>query len=115
MDLTPGEKGLLSQIRLLYQAAGREQPLRALTASWPPVHYQSYRSAYVGLVAKRLLQDHNQSFRINDIGLAAIGGTPLAVPRNPEPRPVHLAQPEVRPKAPVDVRTRIVIDLHRPP
>ena len=112
MDLTPGEKGLLSQIRLLYQAAGREQPLRALTASWPPVHYQSYRSAYVGLVAKRLLQDNNQSFRITDIGLAAIGASPVtapvAAPRKPAPRPVR--QPQVT-KAPASVMSRLVNGL----
>ena len=111
MDLTPGEKGLLTQIRLLYEAAGRDQPLRALTASWPPVHYQSYRSAYVGLVAKRLLQDNNQSFRITDIGLAAIGATPLAAPRKPEPRPVRRAQPQVAPKAPASVMSRLVNGL----
>src|SRR2546430_12344512 len=89
MDLTPGERGLLGQLRLLYEAAGREQALRALTASWPPVHYESYRNAYAGLVAKRLIEDQNQTFRITANGLRAIGATPApaAAPRKPEPRP----------------------------
>jgi len=91
MDLTPGEKGLLGQIRLLYEATGRDQPLRALTASWPPVHYEAYRQAYNGLVAKGLLQDQNQTFRITDSGLRAIGVTPLAAPAAPVRKPVPQA------------------------
>ena len=93
MDLTPGEKGLLGQLRLLHEAAGREQALRALTASWPPVHYESYRNAYAGLVKKGLIEEKNQTFRITDAGLRAIGATPAAAPapapRKPEPRPVR--------------------------
>ena len=110
MDLTPGERGLLGQLRLLYEVAGREQALRALTASWPPVHYETYRSAYAGLVAKRLVEDRNQSFRITDSGLRAIGATPVtaaaAAPRNPEPRPVR--QPaQVAPQPPASVVSRL--------
>jgi|SRR5690349_3144157 len=110
MDLTPGEKGLLGQIRLLYEATGRDQPLRALTVSWPPVHYESYRIAYAGLVAKRLLQDQNQTFRITDSGLRAIGAAPVAAPAAPAPKPAPRAvrQPEkVAPKAPPSVVSRI--------
>jgi hypothetical protein len=107
MDLTPGEKGLLSQLRLLYEAAGRDQPLRALTASWPPVHYESYRNAYAGLVAKRLIQDDNQTFRITDSGLRAIGARPVVAPApKPAPRPVR--QPaQVAPKAPASTMSRL--------
>jgi hypothetical protein len=107
MDLTPGEKGLLSQLRLLYEAAGRDQPLRALTASWPPVHYESYRNAYAGLVAKRLIEDDNQSFRITESGLRAIGATPVVAPApKPAPRPVR--QPvQVAPKAPGSTMSRL--------
>jgi len=113
MDLTPGEKGLLGQIRLLYEAVGRDQPLRALTASWPPVHYVSYRNAYAGLVAKRLIEDKNQTFRLTDIGLRAIGVSPVAAPaapRKPEPRPVRVP-PQVVVKAPASVMSRLVNGL----
>jgi hypothetical protein len=107
MDLTPGEKGLLGQLRLLYEAAGRDQPLRALTASWPPVHYESYRNAYAGLVAKRLIEDKNQTFRLTDSGLRAIGVTPAAAPRKPAPQPVRPLQPQVAPKAPASRMSRL--------
>jgi hypothetical protein len=106
MDLTPGEKGLLGQLRLLYEAAGRDQPLRALTASWPPVHYESYRNAYAGLVAKRLIEDKNQTFRLTDSGLRAIGVTPAAAAHEPAPRPVR-QQPQVAPKAPASRMSRL--------
>jgi hypothetical protein len=103
MDLTPGEKGLLGQIRLLYKATGRDQPLRALTASWPPVHYDAYRNAYNGLVTKRLIEDQNQTFTITDSGLRAIGAAPVAAPAaptpKPAPQPVQQA-PQVAHKAP---------------
>ncbi|HET7364935.1 MAG TPA: hypothetical protein VFJ70_15320 [Burkholderiales bacterium] len=110
MDLTPGEKGLLGQIRLLYEATGRDQPLRALTATWPPVHYESYRNAYAGLVAKRLIQDHNQTFRITDSGLQAIGVTPVVAPAAPAPRSTPRAvrqPPQAAPKAPASMMSRV--------
>jgi hypothetical protein len=109
MDLTPGEKGLLGQIRLLHEAAGRDQPLRALTASWPPVHYEAYRNAYAGLVAKRLIEDHNQSFRITDSGLRAIGATPVAraaAAPKPAPRPVR-KPPQIAPQPPASMMSRL--------
>ena len=113
MDLTPGEKGLLGQLRMLYEAGGREQALQLLTASWPPVHYQAYRNAYAALVVKRLIEDKNQSFRITDSGLRAIGATALAAPapapRKPAPRPVRQAQ--AAPKAPASVMSRLVNGL----
>jgi len=109
MDLTPGEKGLLGQLRLLYEAAGRDQPLRALTASWPPVHYESYRNAYAGLVAKRLIQDNNQTFSITDRGLRAIGVAPVTTPAAaPKPaQPARPLQPQVAPKAPSSRMSRL--------
>jgi hypothetical protein len=108
MDLTPGERGLLGQLRLLHEAAGREQALRALTASWPPVHFESYRNAYAGLVKKGLIEEKNQTFRITDAGLRAIGATPVAAPapRKPEPQPPRL-QPQVAPKAPASRMSRL--------
>lgn len=74
MDLTPGEKAVLAQIRALYKVSGREQLLKALLSQWPPTHHGAYGSAYAGLVAKRLIdQTSAQGFRITDAGLTAIG------------------------------------------
>jgi hypothetical protein len=110
MDLTPGEKGMLGQIRLLYEATGRDQPLRALTVSWLPVHYETYRSAYAGLVAKCLIEDHNQRFTITDSGLRAIGATPVAARAKPVPDPAPRAvrqPPQAAPKAPASMMSRL--------
>ena len=98
MDLTPGEKAVLGQIRVLYSgAAGRDQQLKALMMQWPPVHCDAYTKAYGGLLAKELIQDLGaQIFRITDAGLRAIGVTTVAQPR-PLPRPIA----EVRPAAQV--------------
>jgi hypothetical protein len=75
MDLSPGEKAVLGQIRVLYStAAGRDQQIKALTAQWPPTHHEAYKKAYRGLLAKRLIQDAGtQVFRITDVGLKAMG------------------------------------------
>jgi hypothetical protein len=75
MDLSPGEKAVLGQIRVLYAtAAGRDQQIKALTAQWPPTHHEAYEKAYGGLLAKRLIQDAGeQAFRITDTGLKAMG------------------------------------------
>jgi hypothetical protein len=111
MELTPGEKGLLGQLRLLYENGGREQALQLLTASWPPVHYQTYHNAYAGLVAKRLIEDKNQMFRITDIGLRAIGAKPVAAPApapKPAPQPVRHAP---APKAPSSKMSRLFTGL----
>ena len=80
MDLTPGEKAVLGQIRVLYATAGgRDQQVKALLMQWPPTHYEAYRKAYGGLLAKALIQDAGaQSFRITDAGLRAIGVAPRA-------------------------------------
>jgi hypothetical protein len=97
MDLTPGEKAVLGQIRVLYSAAAaRDQQLKALMMQWPPVHCDAYRKAYGGLLAKALIQDVGaQVFRITDAGLKEIGVSTVAQPR-PQPRPVV----EMRPAAP---------------
>jgi hypothetical protein len=80
VDLTPGEKAVLAQIRVLYyNAAKREQQVKALLGLWPPTHYQTYRSAFAGLVAKQLISDNgSQLFSITDTGLKAMG---IAVPQ----------------------------------
>ena len=84
MDLTPGEKTVLRQIRALYATeARREHQLKALMMQWPPIHHEAYRRAYGGLLAKLLIQDVDaQIFRITETGLGAIG---VAVPRT-QPR-----------------------------
>jgi hypothetical protein len=86
VDLTPGEKAVLTQIRVLYyNAAKREQQVKAVAGLWPPTHYETYRSAFAGLVAKRLISDNgSQLFTITDAGLKAMG---IAVPQ-PAPRQV---------------------------
>lgn len=75
MELTPGEKAVLGQIRVLYsQAAQRDQQAKALMIQWPPTHYETYKSAFGGLLAKQLIQrTGGEVFRITDTGLSAIG------------------------------------------
>ncbi len=80
MDLTPGENSVLAQIRVLYyNAAKREQQVKALLGLWPPTQHEAYRAAFAGLVAKKLISDNgSQLFRITDAGLRAMG---IAVPQ----------------------------------
>lgn len=94
MDLTPGEKTVLAQIRVLYSAAsGREQQMKALRMQWPPVHCEAYEKAYGLLLAKELIQDlGTQAFRITDAGLRAIGVSTVAQPRA-QARPIAEARP----------------------
>lgn len=75
MYLTPGEKAVLAQIRVLYSIAGeREQQSKALRMQWTPSHYDAYQMAFGGLLAKQLVENAGaQSFRITDAGLRAIG------------------------------------------
>jgi hypothetical protein len=89
MDLTPGEKTVLSQIRVLYTAApAREQQLKALMMQWPPIHCEPYKKAFGGLLEKELVQDAGaQTFRITDPGLRAMGVTTTPKPPRVQPRP----------------------------
>jgi hypothetical protein len=75
VDLTPGEKAVLGQIRALYATEAREEhQLKALMMQWPPIHHAAYKRAYGGLLAKLLIQDVNaQVFRLTAAGLNAIG------------------------------------------
>jgi len=101
MDLTPGEKTVLAQIRVLYSAAaGRDQQIKALTMQWPPLHHEAYQKAYGGLLAKRLLVEDAgaQAFRITDAGLKAIG---VAIPRpQPQRQAPRTDQPRPLPPTP---------------
>jgi uncharacterized protein YfaS (alpha-2-macroglobulin family) len=98
MDLSPGEKAVLGQIRVLYSiAAGRDQQIKALTAQWPPTHHAAFQKAYEGLLAKRLIQDAGaQVFWITDAGLKAMelamAKPPAQVRAVAEPRPVQTKQ-----------------------
>ena len=93
---------MLMQVRVLYSAdPRREQLVKALFAQWPATHYETYKGAYAGLVAKQLIRHSNaQSFSITDLGLKAMGYSPAAsaapVPAKrpnsaPETSPVPLA------------------------
>ena len=95
MDFTPGEKSLLAQMRLLYQASGRLQLVNALTSAWPPTHHEAYRTAYASLVARQLIHDAGgQTFSITDAGLRALGIRQAPAPRpSPERRPKEEARP----------------------
>ena len=75
MNLTPGEKAVLAQIRVLYKNAGeRDQQLKALQMQWTPSHYEAYQRAFGSLLEKQLVEDAGvQSFRLTDSGLRAIG------------------------------------------
>ena len=88
MELTPGEKAVLAQIRVLYKEAGRDQQVKALTMQWPQTHYETYRSGYAGLVEKQLLAGLDaQRFRITDRGLSALGiAAPAPMPQVQGPR-----------------------------
>jgi hypothetical protein len=116
MDLTPGEKAVLGQIRVLYATeARREHQLKALMMQWPPIHHEAYKRAYGGLLAKLLIQDVDaQVFRITETGLGAIG---VSVPKTqvqaqPQPRRVDERKSSA-PVPPVDTGERQVGALSR--
>jgi hypothetical protein len=99
MDLTPGEKAVLGQIRVLYyNGAKRDQQVKALLMLWPPTHHGTYKNAFTGLVAKELIREtDSQVFRITDSGLRAMG---IAAPQpQPEVRPAVQRTAQAGPKA----------------
>lgn len=78
MQLTPGERAILNQLRELYaNSSKRDQPLSALTGQWPAVHYQAYEAVLGGLLDRGLAQmvNNGQAIRISDAGLSALGVT----------------------------------------
>ena len=102
MDLTPGEKAVLGQIRMLYAASARtDQQMKALTTQWTPTHHDTYRKAYGALVARALIHDTGgQVFTITDAGLRAIG---VAAPRA-QPQPVRVVEARPVPQPPMKVQ-----------
>jgi uncharacterized protein YjhX (UPF0386 family) len=95
MYLTPGERAVLAQIRVLYSIAGkRDQQIKALQMQWTPSHYPAYEQAFAALLAKRLVENSGaQSFRITDAGLRAIG---VSAPRPVVPRELLPPAKDVR-------------------
>jgi hypothetical protein len=95
MHLTPGEKAVLGQIRVLYASESRrEHQVKALMMQWPPIHHEAYKKAYGGLLAKLLIQDVDaQVFRITETGLGAIGVTVPRTQVQPQPRRVDERKP----------------------
>ena len=78
MQLTPGERAVLNQLRELYaNSSKRDQPVAALTRQWPAVHYQAYESVLSALLKRGLAQmvNNGQAIRISDAGLSALGVT----------------------------------------
>ena len=81
MELTPGERALLGQLRDLYAGTSkREHSLGTVTGQWPPIHYEAYKEVLKSLVAKRLLDTigSGHALRITDEGLRAMGVNPPA-------------------------------------
>lgn len=75
MELIPGERAVLRQIRDLFlEASLRSYRLNMLTARWPATHYDAYRSGYAGLVGKGLIEQSpdEQFFSITNAGLRAM-------------------------------------------
>jgi len=87
MDLTPGEKTVLRQIRALYATDGQHEiQVKALLMQWPPIHHETYLRSYAGLVSKLLIEEvGTQIFRLTEAGLSAIG---VAL-RKPLPQPAR--------------------------
>ena len=78
MQLTPGERAVLNQLRELYaNSSKRDQPLSALTRQWPAVHYEAYERVLTALLDRGLAQmvNNGQAIRISDTGLSALGVT----------------------------------------
>jgi hypothetical protein len=83
MDLTPGERAILDQIRDLYAGTSkREQPLATITGQWQPITYEAYKSVLTGLVSKGFLEptSEGRAVIITNAGFAAMG---LTLPKPP--------------------------------
>lgn len=75
MELVPGERAVLRQIRDLFlEGSVRTYRLNILTQRWPPMHFDAYRAGYAGLVSKGFIEKSGdeQSFTITATGLKAI-------------------------------------------
>jgi hypothetical protein len=80
MDLTPSERAVLGQIRVLFlEASGRTFRLRELTSRWPVLHHDAYSGGYAGLMKMGLIAGSadGQGFSITNAGLGALGVAPV--------------------------------------
>ena len=70
MDLTPGERAVLMQVRELFrQASVRAYAVDQLASRWPPAHTKAFRAGYEGLVRRGLLVQSGKLFGISSTGL----------------------------------------------
>jgi hypothetical protein len=105
MDLTPGERAILSHLRQLYaRSSYRAHPMTAVTSQWPALHYEAYRSSFAGLVGKKLVQAeaNGQLVRLTDAGYSALG--------LPVPQPA----PAIKPTAPKAQQAQPAAGAKRP-
>ena len=75
MELVPGERAVLTQIRDLFlEASVRTYRLNVLTARWPPIHFPAYLAGYAGLVSKGLIAKSadERFFSITNAGMKAM-------------------------------------------
>jgi hypothetical protein len=75
LNLVPSERAVLSQIRDLFlEATARTYRLALLTARWPALHYDAYRSGYSGLINKGLISGSVDGpvFTITNAGMKAM-------------------------------------------
>jgi len=75
VELTPGERLILRQLKDLYSSTSRrEHPLGKLTDQWPAMHVEAYRAVLGSLISKNLveLDDRGRSLRITDGGMRAM-------------------------------------------
>lgn len=76
MELTPGERAMLGQLRELYAATSKkEHALGTITSQWPAMHVEAYKGVLRGLVDKKLLEaaDKGRAVRITEAGAQAMG------------------------------------------
>lgn len=76
LELTPGERLIMSQLRDLYGSTSRrEHPLGRITSQWPAMHVEAYRGVLGSLLSKNLLEivNQGQALRITDAGMRAMG------------------------------------------
>jgi hypothetical protein len=76
VELTPGERAMLGQLKALHASTSkRELSLTAITSQWPAMHLEAYKGVLRGLVEKKLLEgcDKGRSVRITDAGALLMG------------------------------------------
>ena len=114
MELTPGERAMLSQLRELYVATSKkEHALGAITSQWPAMHVEAYKGVLRGLVDKKLLEarDKGRSVRITDAGALLMG---IADAEETKTIDLRVLERERHPAAKKPERTSPAQSRHRP-